>query len=89
MNKFVLLSVAFACLVGVSSAALSESQIDLLKTYDARALNDIWRAMVGFTFYKMIATLVCSSQALAVVSAAGLFTADDVSASYDASELCT
>ena len=76
MNKFVFLAVAFACLIGVSSAALSQSQIDLLQTYDSRALNDIWRAMVNFTFYKIIASYVCSTQAMFVVSAAGLFTTD-------------
>ena len=88
MNKFVFLAVVFACLVGVSSAALSESTVNMLKTYDSRALNDIWRAMVGFTFYKLVASYVCSTQALAIVSAAGLFDASDVEDAIDTADIC-
>ena len=89
MNKNIFTAIVLACLLAISQAALSDSTVNYLKMYDSMALNDIWRVMTYYTFYKYIASYVCSSTyANYLADAAGLFTAADVEAAYDVPTLC-
>ena len=89
MKKFFFLAIVLACMAAIAESALSASQESLLKQYDSMALNDIWRVMTYYTFYKYIASFVCSSTyANYLADAAGLFTAADVEAAYDVPTLC-
>ena len=85
MNRLLFLTIVLACIFGVSNAALA----DTLKWYDSFALNNIWRAMTYNTYYRFITAYICNSYATYLADAAGLFTADDITAAgYDAKELC-
>ena len=76
-------------MAAVSEAALSDSMVNYLKMYDSMALNDIWRVMTYYTYYKYIASYVCNSTyANYLADAAGLFSADDVDSAYDVPTLC-
>ena len=89
MNKTIFTAIVFACMLAVSQAALSTAQEDYLKQYDAMALNDIWRVMTYHTFYKYIASFICSSTyANYLADLAGLFTSDEVSAAIDVPTVC-